>query len=254
MARHRFKRPPVVEAICQIRLLPTQELHLRQLARLHERLIARYPGRPTERQGVQSELTGGTSAEGNAEIQSKYTLARQTLLPTADGTRFIAVSANEFSVHTLPPYDGWDAFRERIVEVLGVYAEAEIPRLAYRVAVRYTNRISLQVNSAPLETYFTRAPGYPAGLPVLGLNSFFSRIECEYPDEPMRLTLVLTDVQPSPVELPAFLLDVEAAWMNKEEPLVVTEVLAKIEDLKERVSVAFEKSLTDEARRLFDVD
>jgi uncharacterized protein (TIGR04255 family) len=254
MARHQFKKPPVVEAICQIHLVPTEELHLRQLARLHERLIARYPGRPQEQQDVQPELTGGLSAEGILEIQSKFKLARKTILRSEDGTRFVAISPNELSIHTLPPYDGWEAFRERIAEVLSAYSEPESPRRAHRVAVRYTNRLSLPVYDTPLQTYFTKAPEYPEGLPVLGLTSFFTRIECEYPDQPIRLTLSMTDVQPRPVESPAFILDLEAAWMNREEPLAVTEALPKIEDLKERVSVAFEKSLTDEARRVFDAD
>ncbi len=64
----------------------------------------------------------------------------------------------------------------------------------------------------------------------------------------------MADVGPKRVEAPSFLLDLEVAWANTLEPLALAAALPKIEDLKEKVSVAFESSLTDEARRSFDVE
>ena len=89
---------------------------------------------------------------------------------------------------------------------------------------------------------------------MTGMTSFLSRIECEYPDEPMRLLIVMANVEPKLVASPSFILDLEVAWANRVEPLAVAEALPKIDELKERVSVAFENSMTDEARRAFDAD
>lgn len=254
MSRHQYKRPPVVEAICQFQMLPGDDLHFHLPSRLHERLIETYPGTPQVRQEVQPDVRGGLSEEGSPEVQAKYKLTQKILLRSLDGTRFIAISPNELSVHTLPPYDGWSSFRTRIADVLRVCGEQVITRLASRVAVRYINRISLPRYDIPLETYFRKAPEYPAEVPVVGLTRFFSRIECEYEDQPIRLTMMFSDVYPKPIDSPAVMLDLEVAWEFQGQGLVMSAALPNIEDLKERLSVAFEKSLTDEARRLFDVD
>jgi uncharacterized protein (TIGR04255 family) len=243
-----------VEAICQFQLLPTEDSPVRLPSRLHERLNATYPGTPQVRQEVQPDVRGGVSEDGIPEVQAKYKLTQKILLRSEDGTRFVATSPNELSVHTLPPYDGWDAFRTRIADVLRIFGEEGTTRLASRVAVRYINRISLPRYDIPLEAYFKRAPEYPEELPVVGLTRFFSRIECEYKDEPIRLTMMFADVHPKPVDSPAVVLDLEVAWESQGQGLDVTVALPIIENLKEKLSVAFEKSLTDEARKLFDAD
>ena len=127
MARHQYKAPPVVEAICQIQLLPSGWLEFPQLARLRQSFSKMFePGKPKEQESVESELAGGFLADGTSEIQAKYKIVRKTLFPSEDGTRFVAVSLNELSVHTLAPYDGWDPFRERIAEVLNVCRDPEL--------------------------------------------------------------------------------------------------------------------------------
>jgi hypothetical protein len=105
-----------------------------------------------------------------------------------------------------------------------------------------------------LSTYFTKAPEYPDGVPVLGMANFLRRIECVYPDQSIRLMIRMADVEPRRSDSPAFILDLEVAWANWPEPLAIGAALPKIEDLKERLSVAFENSVTDEARRAFDVE
>jgi uncharacterized protein (TIGR04255 family) len=192
--------------------------------------------------------------DGSPEIQARYRISRKTLFPSEDGSRFVAVGANEVSIHTLSPYDGWDPFRERIGQVLVACGEAEAPRRAFRIAVRYINRVPLPAYNIPLSTYFTKAPEYPDGVPVVGMASFFSRIDCAYSDQAIRLMIAMADIEPKRVESPAFVLDLEVAWANSPEPIAIGAALPRIEDLKERLSVAFENCVTDEARRAFDVE
>jgi uncharacterized protein (TIGR04255 family) len=254
MGRHQYKKPPIAEAICQIQLLPIARFNVAELARLHERLFAMYPAQTSERVTVQGESTGVMSVDGSPEIQSNYKVLRKTLFPSEDGTRFVAASANEVSIHTLIPYDGWGPFRERIAQVLRACGEAGGPGRVFRIAVRYINRVPFPAYGVPLNTYFTKAPEYPEGVPVLGIASFLSRVECLYPDEAVRLMIVMADVEPKNIEGPAFILDLEVAWASWPYPLAFAEAFPKIEDLKERLSVAFENCVTDEARRVFDVE
>lgn len=254
MPRHQYKRPPVAEAICQIQLAPTDGFSILQLAHLPASFSAMYPGKPKEQQTAQGDFSGGFSEDGAAELRSHFKIVRKTLFPSEDGTRFVAVRANELSIHTLSPYDGWDPFRERIAGAIHACRDVHPLGRAQRIAVRYTNRVSFPAYNVPLNTYFTKAPEYPDGVPVVGMTNFFSRVECEYPDDSIRLVILIGDVGPKRIESPTFLLDVEVAWANSLEPLAIAAALPKIEDLKEKVSVAFESSVTDKARRAFDVD
>jgi uncharacterized protein (TIGR04255 family) len=254
MSRHQFKRPPVVEAICQIQLLPNLRFSISELARLRESVFLMYPGHSAERIEVQTDSAGGFSADGSPEIQSKHRILRKSLFSTENGARFVALSANEVSIHTLTPYDGWGPFRERIATVLHACEEAEAPQRAFRITLRYINRVPFPAYSVPLSTYFTKAPEYPEGVPVLGMAGFLSRVECVYPDQSVRLTIVMADAEPKLIESPAFILDLEVAWANQPEPLAVAGALPKIDDLKEKLSVAFENCVTDAARRAFDVE
>ncbi len=254
MARHQYKRPPVVEAICQIQLPPTARPSVAELARLNESISAMYPGQSTERIEVNADWAGGFSADGSPEVHSTSKIVRKTLFPSEDGTRFVAVSANEVSIHTLSPYDGWEPFRERIAQVLTACGEVESLRPAFRIAVRYINRVAFPAYNIPLSAYFTKAPEYPDGVPVEGMEKFLSRVECLYADRSVRLTIVMADIAPKGIEFPSFILDLEVAWAKWPGTLAVSAALPLIEDLKERLSVAFENCVTEEARRGFDVE
>jgi uncharacterized protein (TIGR04255 family) len=253
MGRHQYRRPPVVEAICQVQVVETDAPEIPRLARVYERLMASYPAKPLTRQTVQNAVNAQLSVEGDPEVMSRLKVGRKVLFSTKDGTRFVAVSSNEVSVHTLPPYDGWDGFRTRIGGALDACGEADPSGRAYRIAVRYSNRVSLPGYKVPLSDYFTRAPEYPEGIPVAGITSLFSRIQCEYPHEPIELVLIMAAAEPRAVDRPSFVLDIEVAWVNRDAPLAISALLPIVDDLKEKVSVAFECSLTDEARRAFDV-
>ena len=195
-------------------------------------MLNKYAGKPREQQSVESEWEGAVAPDGSPEIRSKFKIVQKTLFPTENGTRFVAVSANEVSIHTLAPYDGWDAFRDRISDVLSACGDAGRRESASRIAVRFINRVSFPSYNVPLGTYFTKAPEYPEGVPVVGMTNFLSRVECEYPDDSIRLVLVMADTGPKRVEAPYFLLDLEVAWANTPERLALAAALPKIEDLK----------------------
>lgn len=87
-----------------------------------------------------------------------------------------------------------------------------------------------------------------------GMQRFLSRVECLYADPSISLTIVMADIEPKGIQFPSFILDLEVAWANSTGTLAISAALPLIEDLKERLSVAFENCVTEEARREFDVE
>ena len=100
-----YKNPPIVEAICEFRFSADTDWDLTIPGRLHERLGSEYTGKPRSQEVVQAELDRETSA-----LRVSQAVAR-VQLPSADGTRMVAVGPRVLSVHVLKPYPGWEEFR-----------------------------------------------------------------------------------------------------------------------------------------------
>ncbi len=201
MARRQYKNPPVLEALCQIQLMPATGFNVGELNLLKSRLLNKYAESPENsnplRVNGRVRRSHPTVPRNTIEIQD---CAENSLFPTENGTRSVAVERERGLVSTLLPYDGWDAFRDRISDVLSACGDAGRRESASRIAVRFINRVSFPSYNVPLSTYFTKAPEYPEGVPVVGMTNFLSRVECEYPDESIRLVLIMADVGPKRVE------------------------------------------------------
>jgi len=68
------------------------------------------------------------------------------------------------------------------------------------------------------------------------------------------MTVTLADIEAKDGDQPSVILDIETVWLRGEDVLPITQVIAKIDDLKNRVSVVFESYITDAARESFDAD
>lgn len=254
MARPKYRRPPIEEAVCQLHFAPSQEWGLTLLAHLHLRLKDAYPEPPREQQILESELSGGRE-EGKLGFFLKTQIAKSRIqFPAENGTRLVSVGPDELGVHVLRPYAGWDQFRPRIVDALAAYREVATPVGVSRIGLRYINRIPLPPGEVQLGRYFTKFPDYPDGIPVSRMVAFFSRIECEFPDQPIRLSVTFADIETKPEEPPSVLLDIDAAWLRKNDALPVDRAMEQIDDLKERVSLTFEQYITDELRAAINGD
>jgi len=254
MPNHQYKKPPIAEASCLVGFVPSQDWDISLRARLYERFKETYPARPKEQRSIHSEATGGSPEPGVSQFQTKHILRNRLLLPSNDGTRFVGIGPNELGIHVLPPYGGWEEFRQRIQESLDVCRGVVGPRGIGRIGIRYLNKIPIPGGNSELSRYLTKAPGYPEGIPVDGLTSFLSKIQCTYSEQSVRLEVTLADVVANAGEEPSVMLDIETVWMRWEDPLPMDEGLARIEDLKSKATVAFESYVTDTAREEFDAD
>jgi uncharacterized protein (TIGR04255 family) len=184
----------------------------------------------------------------------RHRIRNRLLLPSNDGTRFAVIGRNEVGFHVLPPYEGWGAFRNQIRQGLGIYEQTAAPRGVTRIAVRFINKLGMPGGKLELARYLKKAPEYPEGIPVTGMAAFLVRFGFDYPNEPIHLGVTLADIEAKDGDQPSVILDIETVWLRGEDVLPITQVIAKIDDLKNRVSVVFESYITDAARESFDAD
>lgn len=254
LSRHQYRRPPIAEATCLVHFVPGQEWDLPLLGHLVDNFRSFYPGKPKEQRSVESEASATPGDPDGSQFQTRHKIRTRVLLPSNDDTRLVSIGRNELGFHVLPPYGGWEAFREQIQQGLGIYQQTAAPQGVTRIAVRYLNKLGMPDGRLELARYLTKVPEYPEGIPVTRMAAFFTRFGFDYPDEPIHLAVTLADVETKAGERPSFVLDIETIWLAGGDAVPLTEVITKIDDLKKRVSVVFESYITEAAREFFDAD
>ena len=255
--RRIYKNPPIEQAICEFRFEPGMEWNLIIPGKLHIALSEAYPNARQQtvvefgvevRDGKPSELRHG---EGLGNVQ----------LVNQDDNRTVDVGVDFLSISMMRPYQnpdnpdksGWDEFKYRIKNALHEYWGVAQPRGVKRIGVRYINKIVVPNNTANVTEYLKCI--FPDLSELSGLsgqvNGYVSRTEFSYEDG---VGLILSQGKlPNPANASEFILDIDVVWRS-ESVIGQSEALRKVEDLRDRERVAFESSITDEARGLFDDD
>ena len=253
--RHRYKNPPIEEALCEFRFKPGRDWNLTIPGKLQTEFGDEYTGKPREHIVVEVGLEAREGKPSN--VRYGEGLARVQLV-TKDGKRMVGVGRDVLSVHMLRPYQdsartdggGWDEFRPRISEALGAYWKVAEPLGVDRIGIRYINQIIIPQKTVKVASYLKCALSEVSELPNL-LKNFMSRVEYAYPDG-VSLVLSQGSIDASSDHV-GFLLDLDVIW-GSTEPVARDEALAKVRDLRGRERVAFETVITDKAREIFDAD
>ena len=253
--RHRYKNPPIEEALCEFRFNPGEEWDLTIPGKLQTEFGDEYSGKPREQKAVQVGLDFQDGKPSN--LQYGEGLARVQIV-TKDGNRMIGVGRDALSIHMLHPYhdphcpdrSGWDEFKPRISAALDAYWRVAKPEGVCRIGIRYINKIVIPGETVRVERYLKCALPEVDILPDR-LTNFISRSEYIY-DDSVRLILSQGSII-SQMEPLSFLLDVDVI-SESIETVNRNMALEMVDDLHTRVENAFEALITDKARELFNAD
>jgi uncharacterized protein (TIGR04255 family) len=250
MSAHQYRNPPILEAVCEIGFAPTDDdWNISYPWLFYEKVKSVYAGAPREQKLVRLEPPPAGEVGKEA---SPFTVVEQskTLFPLADDTGLVAVGPNVLSAHVKRPYAGWDTFRGRIAAALKEYVGIANPSGVRKIGLRYINQITIPEPQPNVANYFSTPPSNV--LPdELVIDNFLSRNEYIYQDEPIRVVLNFARTE-SPSEVSAYMLDIDLVWQWPAEPLSIESVMNKIDELRRRERIIFERLVTDQSRELFD--
>lgn len=243
-ARRIYRRPPIVEAVIELRFEGGVEWTPDVQASVLDQLQGGYPG--TARAAQQIELQASMGNEGLAT--SGRATVRAMLFPSADGTRLVGLGKGMISVHMLAPYQGWEEFVAQAEAGVGAYLAAVKPSGLRSAAVRYIDRVKLPPNVGPLSDYFLGLPPTMDTMPGQ-LLAFHVVVQSADPDGTVALQ-TLSSAPPEPDGGSVVLYD-----LNLVRPLSPAATISawrpEIERLHERQRVMFEESITPKTRELF---
>lgn len=253
--RRRYRNPPIEEALCEFRFLPSREWDLTIPGKFHLSLGDEYSGKPQEQKVVDIAL----NAEAGQPPKMSYGegLAKVQLV-TKDGKRQVGIGKDVLSVHMLRPYQdpshpdrsGWDEFQPRISAALDAYWKVAKPIGVLRIGIRYINKIVIPQKAVEVKKYLRCALPVVSGFPEQ-LRHFMSRVD--YADEDdIRIVLSQGSIN-APQDHVGFLLDLDVIWESG-DAISQDEALLRAGNLRDRERTAFEAVITNRARELFDAN
>lgn len=247
MERRIYPKPPIVEAIIELRFAGQVDRQALVDA------MVKHHGEDYSGQRRAQEFVKVTAAvlpeSAAAEVQR---IPHADFLTSPSGLRVIGCRDNVLSFHVLAPYPGWENFRDHVRDVLSRLPKGIADLGVEALAVRYIDRIVLPEPGASPGKFFLLL----AGLPNLGPSNVAALhflLERSDPDSGLETALMLRGDNPESDGRPAFVFDFlavqktpaglkagdESAWW----PTV--EILHKLQ------RESFEASITEPCRELF---
>src|SRR6266853_6429686 len=129
----RYKRPPITEAVIEIRI--EQPISREVIDRLHKNFLDEYPAPPQ-----QALLWNVEIGEAAAKVQQQFQAYK---LSSGDGADVLTIGMTLIASSRLAPYEGWEPFVARARQNWDRWKRAVGYQKIIRIGVRYVNRIDI---------------------------------------------------------------------------------------------------------------
>ena len=243
----RYRKPPVVESLCEIYFSDSKWDDTIPGA-FYERVKSDFPNK-RQREIQQAEIMLGTSGEAAAGVRR---LPPWMQFVSANGERMLQIARDLLVVNQLRPYPHFEAWEPEVYKALAIYNELAKPGKVVRLGLRYINRVVIAQARVQMEKYFTIYPQLPQALGDTH-GAFLVRVEVPQPQQGRTVLITFgTAEPPAPgANGQAFLLDLYDI-LQRECPPDKATLEKEIQTAHDNVVKAFEGSITDQLRELFE--
>lgn len=246
-----YKKPPVGEALIDIRVDPFSKDKLETLEQLQRAIGSDYPNKRV-RYKIQGsfevhaqQVVATPSAPGVYGYQFESEDRRKIIQARLDG-----FTHNRIKLDPDEAWPGWKIMRDEAKRGWDAYVQALNPCDITRLAVRYINHIVIPKVSIELYDYFTAAPMVPPALPYRDMAHFYSRVAIPIPEYNATAILSHAPAQKRHIGAVTVTLDIDIV-RSERIPLntfLLWETLDQLRDIKNTI---FEASLLPAAKELF---
>ncbi len=243
MKRQRYLRPPIVEALCEIRFRGSQWDEAVP-GQFYDAVRETFPNKqqvPVLQTAVRFE------AAGEISTSIRPTLPRMRFT-SASGETLVQVATDLLVVNRLPPYPSFEAWSPIVEQMIGHYRRIALPEAATQIAVRYINKIGFAEPAICLEEYFTVYPEVPEELDRKH-GTFMLRAELVAREPGVQVMLTFGSAPPDPPDQGAQLLDIYARASVSQKP--EDDLMALVRRAQGEAERVFEACITDRLRDRF---
>jgi len=240
----KYKNPPVVEALCEI-FFSSSKWDSTLPGLFFDKIKDIYPQkRELEQMGVEvsisREIQGSKVMRGGQRIQ----------FIKEDGSQLIQIEKDLLVVNQLKPYPRFEDWKPVIDNMLNLYVQLTEPQSVRRVGIRYINRIIIPESKFKMEDYFYLYPEVPQSLEAIH-GRFMMRLEIPPKHKGHLLVITFGTAPTDSPETSTEMLDLYDIFALP-QPLAISAVDKYIIEAHENIETAFENSITDRTRELFE--
>lgn len=196
-----LSKAPIVEAVIDIRVVPTLPWNE---ASLQAELKKRLPAYPKIELIRESRLQFSPGKPDTPIVEDFGCVGFK--LASGDNAYIAQFNKNQFVFSRLKPYEDWDTLNKEAMRLLAIYCELLKPTEVQRVGIRYINRIVPKQTVFELGDYYESAPEPVRGL-ELPLTGFLHHDIIQVPDTPYLINLIKT-IQKTQAEI-GLILDID---------------------------------------------
>ena len=242
-----YQNPPVVEALCEVHFA-SGNWDESIPERLYQEIKDDFPKRQM-REFREANVTVSEDDDPTTEVRK---LPSWFMFFTESQDQLIQVSETIFVFNQLTPYRPFLEWKDNLVDAYSKYRELAPPQRANRIDVRYINRIEIPATQFSTDDYFTIAPVIPADSGNR-LGPFLIQYALPQPGENhlLIITFRTLEADESSENHQQFLFDLHDQ-MQIDKEVNEIDLEAHVEAVHEVVTKAFEGSITDNLRRLFE--
>ncbi|MBI1865251.1 MAG: TIGR04255 family protein [Nitrospirae bacterium] len=241
----RYRKPPVVEALCEI-YFTGSAWDDTVPGRFYDCVQEDFPDRRQQeiREAHVTLFAGGETAAGVRRLPPRMQFFSKK------GDRLVQIGRDLLVINQLRPYPHFEAWEPAIYRALDVYRGLTEPEGFIRLGVRYINKVVIPRPTIRMEEYFTVYPNLPSAMGDAH-GPFMVRVEL--PSQKGGHAVLVT-FGSAPVENPeesVHLLDIYDIFQT-EKVVALDEIEREVRTAHENVKTAFEGSITERLRSLFE--
>lgn len=232
----KYKNPPVIEAVCEIRFSEDSKWDFTVPGLLFEKVKDEFPSK--------SKAALSFLDRPLAELAVFTTPNKNTSIRV--GTQYPILS-----ILKQKPYGSWNEFKPQIEKTyteLKTIDGVDIKGIQ-RIGLRYVNLIEIPHESVTLGNYFEFAPSLGKRLPR-ELRTFLLGTEFNFFDERDVCRVQLASALPGPAGQYRANLDLDY-YLAKSQAVSPDDVIEWVENAHTNLEVLFEGCITEKARELF---
>jgi uncharacterized protein (TIGR04255 family) len=236
----RYKKPPLIEALCEFRFQETETIPNIILGRLYEQIEEGFPTVETHR-GIGVQKQDGT-------LTSTIVMEERTRFASKDGTKLIQVGSGLLMVNQLKPYKDYLSFRTFIEQTLETYRRVAKPKDIQRIGLRYINRIEIKANQS-LEDVFNISFIIPSMFQNFP-HPYLLKMDFAYSGGRDQLVIVLKTALPEDDSVNAVMLDFDYALSKPNE--INGNLLEWLDEAHDKIEKAFHACLKESVINTFE--
>jgi uncharacterized protein (TIGR04255 family) len=244
VAQHKYKRPPITEAVLEF-----------QLERAADRKIIESAGRRLASfyKTSETEMNYQFAFDMQGPPQAKVIENEWNGLKLSSEDRADVVALRKLGIATsrLAPYEGWEPFRDRARDNWEGWKKAGGLTQVKRVGLRYINRLDVPAVGAAisLEDYlnvYVHLPARPWGQ----ISGFTLQVTRDLGEDSLKVTINSGSVVAPMVDTFSFLLDIDI-YGDSDLPRREDDLWGLVEKMRIYKNEIFELCITDQSRALF---